>query len=321
MLRSHLRYRYTLHGCCLESSFSLPGLRPKKQAVDGLADMAIDIHPGPAAYDPTQYDAWRPSETTGGPQSVHLEYLRGPDDFLVRYHPMVEFRIGKDGKTISVYVPGGDLTTIVRDILMGPILATAAVIQGIYPIHGSCVARDGRAMAFIGLNGQGKSTLATTFVEAGWELLTDGMFVTSLVTGEWAVHPGDPRIRLRADAAVHLGHAEEGEYVFKQALEVGEEKWGKFGATPTPLTCMYVLEPSMDEQPVVISPCSGQDALITAVANSYAVNTYQQEFLGPHLKFIGGLLDQVKLKRLHYTRKLDHLPEVHDALLEDFDAG
>jgi hypothetical protein len=63
-----------------------------------------------------------------------------------------------------------------RDLLRwGAPLALAP--QGQVTLHGSCVSRDGSAIAFMGVGGAGKSTLADELVERGWERLADDMIV------------------------------------------------------------------------------------------------------------------------------------------------
>ena len=50
----------------------------------------------------------------------------------------------------------------------------------VLPLHGSVVAINGKAYAFIGDSGVGKSTLASAFLAKGYELLSDDVIAVSL---------------------------------------------------------------------------------------------------------------------------------------------
>ena len=54
----------------------------------------------------------------------------------------------------------------------------------ILPLHGSAVAIDGKAYAFIGESGAGKSTLAAAFMNKGYELMTDDIVAISFKHNE-----------------------------------------------------------------------------------------------------------------------------------------
>ncbi|MBI5093555.1 MAG: hypothetical protein HZB26_14070 [Candidatus Hydrogenedentes bacterium] len=316
--------RYALHGCVIDSSFVIPDLAP---CVDPNSySFAVSASRTNHFWrgDKSTFSPWRPDDVVPLDREVRMQYLKGADGYLIRFEGFADFLIGPAGSTIVVYMENNELPQFIRDILVGPILATALLIQGAYALHGSCVTRNGSAMAFIGNNGAGKSTLAASYVADGWELLTDGMFVATLADGQAWVHPGDPRIRVRPDAAgklTYLPRLDTGntEGVAKYRLAIGDDGWGNFSRAAQPLRVAYILEPSGPDEGVVIEPCTGADAIMTALANTYGVQTYQSEFLVPHLKYVGQFLKLVPLRRLKYIKELENLSRMLQAVTADAD--
>ena len=63
---------------------------------------------------------------------------------------------------------------------MGAILMQRKV----FPLHGSAIAINGKAYAFVGDSGAGKSTLASAFLNKGYQLLSDDVIAVSLSQDE-----------------------------------------------------------------------------------------------------------------------------------------
>ena len=59
---------------------------------------------------------------------------------------------------------------------MGVILLQRKIL----PLHGSVIAIDGKAYAFVGDSGAGKSTLASAFLNQGYQILTDDVIPIQL---------------------------------------------------------------------------------------------------------------------------------------------
>lgn len=74
---------------------------------------------------------------------------------------------GADENKIRLYVLGS---------CMGAILLQRRTL----PLHGSAIVIDHKAYAFIGNSGHGKSTLASAFIQRGFQLLTDDVIAVTL---------------------------------------------------------------------------------------------------------------------------------------------
>ena len=107
------------------------------------------------------------------------------------------------GGEVAWYRNAASAPELVRAIVLGPVLALALEAAGCLCLHGSAVAVDGRAIAFLGPKHAGKSTLATALAAAGARLISDD--VVPLIPGATTtVRAGVACVRLWDDAARHL---------------------------------------------------------------------------------------------------------------------
>ena len=90
---------------------------------------------------------------------------------------------------------------VLQGWVVGILMATLLRQRGLFVLHGSAVAKDGAAVAFLGGSGWGKSTLAAAFAERDYHFLTDDMLVLDMSGERPLVLPGHRFIRLHTDAA------------------------------------------------------------------------------------------------------------------------
>lgn len=66
-----------------------------------------------------------------------------------------------------------------RLYVLGSCMGALLFQRKILPLHGSTVVIDGQAYAFVGHSGHGKSTLASSFLQKGYQLITDDVIAVS----------------------------------------------------------------------------------------------------------------------------------------------
>lgn len=93
-----------------------------------------------------------------------------------------------------------------HDLLLGPALGTMLHLRGELVLHGSCVRRGDRAIAFLGDSAWGKSSTAAAMRTLGWSPSTDDVLVVRPGghTGQRAV-AGVPWLKLWPSACRALG--------------------------------------------------------------------------------------------------------------------
>jgi hypothetical protein len=78
--------------------------------------------------------------------------------------------------------------------------------RGVLPLHGSAMAVNGHAYAFVGHSGVGKSTLASILLRRGYRLLSDDVIAVSSQNGSIPyVVPSYPQQKLWRDSIRQLG--------------------------------------------------------------------------------------------------------------------
>lgn len=175
-----------------------------------------------------------------------------------------------EGGTNVVLRPRGDPgSTETRLFLLGTVLGLLCHQRGLFPLHASCVRRDGRAYAFAGPSGAGKSTLAATLARSGDALLSDDVCVIDPgAAGGPAVLPAFPRVKLWRDSLDRFG-------VPADSLERNRPDQEKYhwrlpvlddqGAVP--LAAVYLLDRAGPETPAGLSDIESLPARAAALTS------------------------------------------------------
>lgn len=210
--------------------------------------------------------------------------------------------------------------------LLGTVFAFWLEHRGIPVLHAAAVATPYGAVAFLADSGSGKSTLASTFVGAGYPLLTDDNLAIRQEGAAFRALPGYPQMRLWPETAAYAVGAYEnlpplypdGE---KRRLRIGADTFGQFCTAPQPLAACYLPErrdPTLVGDAVEISPLSPAAALYALVQQAFLVEANQR--LGDHqqrLRFWSHFVRQTPVKRLRYPDGFGHLAAVRQAILAD----
>ncbi|MEI4828878.1 aldolase [Bacillus sp. FJAT-53711] len=86
----------------------------------------------------------------------------------------------QDGEKIIVSPIKGSDEDKIRLYILGTCIGALLMQRRILPLHGSVVAINEKAYAFIGDSGAGKSTLASAFLSRGYQLLSDDVIAVTL---------------------------------------------------------------------------------------------------------------------------------------------
>lgn len=158
----------------------------------------------------------------------------------------------------------------VRLYLLGSAFAAILHQRGLLPLHANAVDIAGRAVAFLGHPGAGKSTLAAWFHDRGFAVLADDVcVVTAEPPSRPLAHAGIPRLRLWREALEASGRKTDD-------YEMSFDDWDKYnvptGAAPgpaaLPLSHVYLLDRAQAEGPSV-ERLTGAAAVEALVANTY----------------------------------------------------
>jgi energy-coupling factor transporter ATP-binding protein EcfA2 len=218
------------------------------------------------------------------------------------------FRV-RGGSEIAIDVPPGIDERALRLAIVGPLLGVILTQRGRFVLHASTVAIDGRAVAFAGPSGRGKSTLVAALTRAGHPLIADDMTVIDTSLPLPVVQPGFPRVKLWPDSAEALAEDVEALPLIhpertKRSLRMAEA----FHPAAVPLARCYLLEDGDTETSTAIA---GSECILSLVRLTYQASwMHESGASGSNLLNCGALARSGVVRRLERRRSFAVLPEV-----------
>ena len=233
-----------------------------------------------------------------------------------------EFLISKDGRSITCYRFPQASPESFHVYLLGQALSFALVKNGIEPLHATVVVIRGKAVAFLGDCGFGKSTLAAEFLRAGHRLLTDDLLVLRETGQRMLAYPGPPRIKLFPELAQRfLPDAASGvpmnPHTRKLVIPLNQDR---ACGTSVPLAAVYALaspDKMAGERNIRITALSLREAFLRILASAFNIVILHAPRLRRHFEATEALANSITVKELSYPRTLECLPMVREAILSD----
>ena len=163
-----------------------------------------------------------------------------------------------------------------RDIdlwLNGTVYAAVATMNGLFPLHASAVAHQGRVHAFTGPGGAGKSTLVAALGRSGFAHFCDDTLLLDISgDGPPLCLPGHKRLKLWPEG-VALAGVEPGELVADDYRKHFVEPMGGTIDEPLPLAGLYYLDQG---EPPQVAPLAGGDQIERLQDDHYTAELWRQ---------------------------------------------
>jgi hypothetical protein len=292
-------HSYTAYGLCIHSFLPLPEL----VAGNGNADVFFK----PGRVEETNLQPLDESRSFKATADEACYFFEGVGKFLVR-----------GGREVVVDLNSGVDERAVRLCLLGPIVALLLHQQGRLVLHASAVALGDNAIAFLGGQGWGKSTLAAAFHVRGHRVLADDVTAIQTDSAVPIALPGFPQIKLWPNSIVALGTVPETlpavhPDVNKRAFSVA----GGFAQMPLPLKGIYVLAAGSAVQIESLSP---REAMLELIGHSYArrfgKELLQGNGMATHFKQCARVAQNTCIYRLVRPASLSIIDEHVDMLID-----
>ena len=242
---------YRLFGLNLRSEIDLAGLAPAVEAV--APDVEVAFGPIPAGEDRPGYSA-----VADGTLLSVVKVGR----YLIR-----------DGREIVVDPAPGASERNVRLFLLGSAIGALLHQRGLLPLHANAIDIGGRAVAFSGHSGAGKSTIAAWFHDRGYSILADDVCVIGFDgAGRAIAYPGIPRLRLWREALEATGRdADAYDRSFDDIDKYDVPTLTDSKLEPLPLGAIYLLRKVEEGEKgdAAIDRLTGVDAIETLMSNTY----------------------------------------------------
>lgn len=286
MIEIEQKVLYEAFGLSLTSDIPLPELNQISEPVD-----TIDIE-----------------IKTEDLSRLWLELNHGPNMFVVKDR-FVMFQIPdvatfsiQEGKRITVSPFKGAEEDVLRLYILGTCIGVLMMQRKIYPLHGSAVAIDGKAYAFIGDSGVGKSTLASAFLSRGYHLVSDDVIAVSLSAHDNrpVVTPSYPQQKLWQESLNEFG-METSAYrsIFGRETKYCIPVSSQYFTEPLPLAGVFELI-KKEEKGIEVQQIRGLEILHTLFSH-----TYRNLLISPlglmdwHFNISAKIAHQIEAYRIH----------------------
>jgi hypothetical protein len=230
-----------------------------------------------------------------------------------------EFLVAADGRHIAcrpvVHCPVESFQVY----MLGQALSFALVKQHLEPLHATVVVVDGTGVAFLGNSAFGKSTLAASFLNAGYRLLTDDLLVVQESAGTVVAYPGPPRIKLFPEMAERfLGQAPGVRMNPDTGKLIVPLDESRTCSDRVPLRALYVLASPPDacrRKDVTTEVLSPREAVIELVRGTFNRRVAGATRMERQFAMTARLVEVLPVRRLIYPRQVERLKDVQDMVL------
>jgi hypothetical protein len=300
-----MQFFYDVHGLVLASEVPLPELELRQREATGEPDIRLAMGPLPVG----------PRRTTD------LPYVHAQNGQAVLKIPGAGRYLISGGRDLLIEPEADADPSYVRLFILGSALGLLCQQRGLLPLHASAIELAGQAIAFVGDQGQGKSTLAAhCLAYAPARLLADDTLVVSFDPGGRPLaQPGLPSVKLWRDALSALGRSTDGLRpdwlrADKFHLPVAD----RLARAAAPLTRVYVLHEDADAGQGRIESMAGAVAAAALIAHTYRVEYLDAtEQRRDHFVASTRLAGRVSVCRLKRRRDLTGLPATVAAIVTD----
>ena len=132
--------------------------------------------------------------------SIFYTLGRSSATTVLRYPGLCDFTGDRRLARVTVHLAPGADEGLLSVMISGTLLAVHLMLNRAHVLHASAVHVDGRALAFVGSSGMGKSTVSAALCEAGCDLVSDDLLRVDRSGDTLLVHPGGTESRLRPSA-------------------------------------------------------------------------------------------------------------------------
>lgn len=223
-----------------------------------------------------------------------VESRRCHGGYLLGIEGAGEFTVSEDGDQVRRRQPvaGADLSQEVTAAVLGPCLALALALRGIWCLHAGGAGTQRSAVALIGESGSGKSTLAAALARggAGWRLVADDLLPVRL-----------------AGAAIHALPR------FPQPGLAPAGQWRRPAPDAVALAAVYVLEPGSKQ--VDVCPLTRRAAALALVGQTVAARLFDADLQSRHLVFCAQAAQRLPVHCLRFPRRRGALPAMIAAVV------
>lgn len=236
-----------------------------------------------------------------------------------------DFFADRSGRRVTCTAHADTPPETVRHLFLDQVLPLLHNLRGGEALHASAVRVGGGICAFIGKSGQGKSTLAAAFQQAGNAAVCDDCLVLHAEAGGVRAEAAYPGLRLWEDSRDMLfgdaagGHSLVSHYSAKLRIPTQELPEGEPGLLP--LLGVYSLrrEEGSPLQAPALERLSMRDALMELIEYAFRLDLADRDMILRQMTLFERIARAVPVRRLRMPDAMAALPAARDLVLRDLD--
>ena len=253
-----------------------------------------------------------------------LSIARVNRGYLLCFNELADFFVSKHGKEIFCMPKPGIPKETIQHLLLDQVIPLVINLKGGEALHASAVLLPQGVIAFAGLTGSGKSTVAGSFLQAGYPLISDDCLPLIEQNQDIYAIPAYPGLRLRDDSLEYLfgnngNHKSVAHYTSKKRLCI-KERGEAFCEGPQLLKRLYIiadLAETEGETEVMIEGFSPKDSFMALVKCTFRLDITDQKMLERQFHFLKRVVSKVPVQQLTFPHNLKLLPAVYEAIVAD----
>jgi hypothetical protein len=318
---------YLVSGLHLQTNEPLVGLLSEVTASPADVQIWVGERPPELNRPFTEKESWYVSsdlDDQGSPLLTIFSPAEGAY-FLMAWSDGGEFLVDQRGTQIWVKWSNQGTEDDRTSYLLGPVLNFVLSLRGVTSLHASAVSIGNHSVAFVGPTGSGKSTLAAEFGRRGYPVVADDVVALRSSNGSFLAEPGYPRLRLRTLEAKALQTAPN---ELPGKIQIADEEYFdldliqrgySFEQRALPLAGIYFLsEPISDVPGPKVAAMSGDESLMTLIANSWATRVLNPSMRAREFETLSQVTATVPLRGLHAGAKPSAPEALFEVILKDF---
>jgi hypothetical protein len=303
-----------------------PRLRANPAPRDASIDVVVRIVREAPAASWGDAELLYSTEPAGDGAEPDFRFYRLPDRDVIRIGRSTDIHVLE--REIHYHLKDATRAYLIEIVLVGLGMAFWLERSGTAVLHGSAIALDRRAVAFVAAGGTGKSSLATHLTMNGDRLVTEDLLRLSWRDGVPFAEPGVAQVRLWPEVAAKVvddwQRLEQPHPGFsKRKLFIGDGGLGVFAPEPVRLHRIYVLQrTTRPDYPPTVLPLSSADGLAELLTHSYLPQIAERFGWQPRrLPQLARILAASPVAILRYRGGIDQVSDIREAILADFDGG
>jgi hypothetical protein len=289
--------KYLIAGVTIESPWEIPA-PPSVRETDIILKHSQQL-------------GWVPDDSELDKEWFYFAIHPSGSQYL-RWRGIGEFLISVDGREIECRLLMEFHPDLFAAYLLNQVLSSALTVRRVDLLHGTAVAKNGKAHVFLGQGGAGKTTLTYGLLNRGYQLITDDLV---RIDGRFGViHPGLRRLKVCADTLRFMNPNSKSAvalapFIDKYVVPIDETKGV---LEPLPVQSIFIVNRAVANERVSLKPLQGANKMIQLMAQTY--NSLSPRSFDHHFHQMGALAKTFPLTALRAPHKWENLDETLNEL-------